>query len=78
MSATDLMKKLLDYGLEQAKTVDPKAFKLAGHAGFQKGYADLQGLPGVDFDVRRMATTSGSRRPGWKHIHHRHSRRSHC
>ena len=52
MSAADLMKKLLDYVLEQAKTVDPKAFKLAGHAGFLKGYADLQGLPGVDFDVQ--------------------------
>jgi very-short-patch-repair endonuclease len=52
VSAADLMKKLLDYVLEQAKTVDPKAFKLAGHAGFLRGYADLQGLPGVDFDVQ--------------------------
>lgn len=52
MSAPDLMKKLLDYVLEQAKTVDPRAFKLTGHAGFQKAYADLQALPGVDFDVQ--------------------------
>ncbi len=52
MSTTDLMKKLLDYVLEQAKTVDPRAFKLTGHVGFLKGLANLQGLPGVDFDVQ--------------------------
>lgn len=51
MSAPDLMRKLLDYVLEQAKTVDPTAFKLSGQGGFQKAKADLQGLPGVDFDL---------------------------
>ncbi|MDQ7954764.1 MAG: AAA family ATPase [Pseudomonadota bacterium] len=52
MSAPDLMKKLLDYVLEQAKTVDPRAFRLTGHTGFLKAHADLQGLPGVTFDVQ--------------------------
>lgn len=51
MTAPDLMKKLLDYVLEQAKTVDPAAFKLSGQGGFQKARPDLQGLPGVDFDL---------------------------
>lgn len=48
----DLMKKLLDYVLEQAKIVDPTAFKLAGQNGFQKSSSDLRGLPGVDLDVQ--------------------------
>lgn len=51
MSAPDLMRKLLDYVLEQAKTVDPRAFKLGASTGFLKANADLQGLPGVDLDV---------------------------
>jgi very-short-patch-repair endonuclease len=51
MNAPDLMRKLLDYVLEQSKTVDPKAFKLTGQPGFQKARAALQGLPGVSLDV---------------------------
>lgn len=52
MSAHGLLSKLLDYVLEQDKEVDPRGFKLAGYKGFLKGKPDLQGLPGVDFDIK--------------------------
>jgi very-short-patch-repair endonuclease len=52
MSAPSLLIKLLDYVLEQDKEVDPRGFKLSQHKGFIKAKPDLQGLPGVDFDIK--------------------------
>lgn len=52
MSAHQLLSKLLDYVLEQAKDIDPRGFNLAGHKGFKKARPDLEGLPGVDFDIK--------------------------
>jgi len=52
MSAHQLLSKLLDYVLEQAKDIDPRGFNLSGHKGFKKAVSDLQGLPGVDFDIK--------------------------
>lgn len=47
----DLLTRLLDYIEEQAKDIDPRAFRLANAKGFLKRRADLAGLPGVEFDV---------------------------
>ena len=52
MSASQLLSQLLDYVLEQDKDIDPRGFKLSTHKGFIKGKPDLQGLPGVDFDIK--------------------------
>lgn len=52
MSARQLLSQLLDYVLEQDKDIDPRGFKLSTHKGFIKGKSDLQGLPGVDFDIK--------------------------
>ena len=52
MSPNSLLNKLLDYVLEQDKEIDPRGFKLQGYKGFLKGRSDLQGLPGVDFDIK--------------------------
>lgn len=52
MSASQLLSQLLDYVLEQDKEIDPRGFKLSTHKGFIKGKPDLQGLPGVDFDIK--------------------------
>ncbi len=52
MSANQLLSQLLDYVLEQDKEIDPRGFKLATHNGFIKGKPELQGLPGVDFDIK--------------------------
>lgn len=52
MSASQLLSQLLDYVLEQDKDIDPRGFKLSNHKGFIKGKSDLQGLPGVDFDIK--------------------------
>ena len=52
MSASQLLSQLLDYVLEQDKVIDPRGFKLSTHKGFIKGKPDLQGLPGVDFDIK--------------------------
>ena len=52
MSGPSLLIKLLDYVLEQDKEVDPRGFKLSQHKGFIKAKPDLQGLPGVDFDIK--------------------------
>jgi hypothetical protein len=52
MSGRNLLTKLLDYVLEQDKEVDPRGFKLNQHRGFLKAKPDLQGLPGVDFDIK--------------------------
>jgi hypothetical protein len=47
----DLLIRLLDYIEEQAKDIDPRAFRLANAKGFLKRRADLAGLPGVEFDL---------------------------
>jgi hypothetical protein len=47
----DLLTRLLDYVEEQAKDIDPRAFKLANTKGFLKRRTDLAGLPGVEFDL---------------------------
>jgi hypothetical protein len=52
MSASQLLSQLLDYVLEQDKDVDPRRFNLSSDKGFVKGQSDLQGLPGVDFDIK--------------------------
>lgn len=52
MSASNLLRNLLDYVLEQDKDIDPRGFKLSAHKGFLKAKPDLQGLPGVDFDIK--------------------------
>ena len=38
---------LLDYLLEQARQIDPRGFRLAGHKDFIRRRADLAALPGV-------------------------------
>jgi len=50
--AANLLRKLLNYVVEQSKVVDPRAFRLAGHTGFIKQQTALAGLPGVEFDVK--------------------------
>ena len=52
MTAHRLLSKLLDYVLEQAKNIDPRGFNLSGHKDFKKTRSELQGLPGVDFDIK--------------------------
>ena len=51
-SASQLLSQLLDYVLEQDKDIDPRGFNLSTHKGFIKSQPDLQGLPGVDFDLK--------------------------
>lgn len=51
MNPRDLLTRLLDYIEEQAKDIDPRAFRLANAKGFLKRRADLAGLPGVEFDL---------------------------
>ena len=52
MEPANLLTRLLDYILEQGKEVDPRGFKLQGYEDFLKTMPDMQGLPGVDFDLR--------------------------
>lgn len=52
MKSRNLLTKLLDYVLEQAKDIDPRGFKLSQHKGFIKSKLDVQGLPGIDFDIK--------------------------
>ena len=52
MSAHQLLSMLLDEALEQAKDIDPRGFNLSAHKGFKKSKPDLQGLPGIDFDIK--------------------------
>jgi very-short-patch-repair endonuclease len=52
MTGPKLLTQLLDYVLEQDKEVDPRGFKLSQHKGFIKAKPELQGLPGVDFDMK--------------------------
>lgn len=52
METRNLLTQLLDYVLEQEKDIDPRGFKLQGYKDFIKTPPDLQGLPGVDFDLK--------------------------
>jgi very-short-patch-repair endonuclease len=52
MSAHQLLTRLLNYVVEQSKDIDPRGFKLSNHKGFLKSKPDIQGLPGVDFDIK--------------------------
>lgn len=52
METRNLLTQLLDYVLEQDKDIDPRGFKLQGYKDFIKTPPDLQGLPGVDFDLK--------------------------
>jgi very-short-patch-repair endonuclease len=51
MSARELLTKLLDYIEEQAKEIDPRAFRLSSTTDFIKTRIDLAGFPGVTFDI---------------------------
>lgn len=51
MSARELLTQLLDYIEEQAKNVNPRAYRLASSKAFLKRRADLSGLPGVEFNL---------------------------
>ncbi len=48
----DLLICLLDYIKEQAKQIDPAAYRLANAKGFQRQRGDIAGLPGVEFDIK--------------------------
>jgi very-short-patch-repair endonuclease len=50
--APSLLRKLLDYVVEQSKVVDPQGFKLSAQTGFIRRPLDLAGLPGLDLDVK--------------------------
>jgi very-short-patch-repair endonuclease len=47
----ELLRKLLNYVGEQAKDIDPRAFRLSDIKGFVRRRQDLAGLPGVEFDL---------------------------
>ena len=48
----DLLICLLDYIKEQAKQINPAAYRLANAKGFQRQRGDMAGLPGVEFDIK--------------------------
>ena len=48
----DLLICLLDYIKEQAKQINPAAYRLASAKGFQRQRGDIAGLPGVEFDIK--------------------------
>jgi very-short-patch-repair endonuclease len=48
----DLLICLLDYIKEQAKQINPAAYRLANAKGFQRQRRDIAGLPGVEFDIK--------------------------
>lgn len=48
----ELLICLLDYIKEQAKQINPAAYRLANAKGFQRQRSEIAGLPGVEFDVR--------------------------
>src|SRR5579859_4091128 len=43
---------LLDYIKEQAKEINPRAYRVTSAKGFIRQRSDIAGLPGVEFDVR--------------------------
>lgn len=50
--ARNLLFKLLDYIVEQAKDIDPRAYRLGASKGFVRRREDIAGLPGVEFDLK--------------------------
>src|SRR5215469_5698956 len=50
--ARDLLVCLLDYIKEQAKQINPAAYRLTNAKGFQCQRGDIAGLPGVEFDIK--------------------------
>lgn len=48
----DLLICLLDYIKEQAKQINPAAYRLANAKGFQRQRGNIAGLPGVEFDIK--------------------------
>ena len=74
----DLLICLLDYIKEQAKQINPAAYRLANAKGFQRQRGDIAGLPGVEFDIkvagdhvwlrvpRLVAEPPPPPQPGWK------------
>jgi hypothetical protein len=48
----DLLIGLLDYIKEQAKQINPAAYRLANAKGFQRQRGEVAGLPGVEFDIK--------------------------
>src|SRR5580692_11196900 len=74
----DLLICLLDYIKEQAKQINPAAYRLANAKSFQCQRGDIAGLPGVEFDIkvagdhvwlripRLVAEPSPAPHPTWK------------
>jgi very-short-patch-repair endonuclease len=48
----DLLICLLDYIKEQAKQINPAAYRLANAKSFQRQRGDVAGLPGIEFDIK--------------------------
>ena len=48
----DLLICLLDYIKEQAKQINPAAYRLANSKSFMRQRGDIAGLPGVEFDIK--------------------------
>ena len=48
----DLLICLLDYIKEQAKQINPAAYRLTNAKSFQRLRADIAGLPGIEFDIK--------------------------
>ena len=48
----DLLICLLHYIKEQAKQINPAAFRLANAKGFLRQRGDIAGLPGIEFDIK--------------------------
>src|ERR1700760_2949803 len=48
----DLLICLLNYIKEQAKQINPAAFRLANAKGFLRQRGDIAGLPGIEFDIK--------------------------
>jgi very-short-patch-repair endonuclease len=48
----ELLTCLLDYIKEQAKQINPAAYRLANAKGFHCQRGDVAGLPGVEFDIK--------------------------
>ncbi len=51
-SPRDLLKGLLEYIEEQAKSIDPKSYCVSAAKGFIRRNTELSGLPGLEFDIR--------------------------
>lgn len=47
-----LLQRLLEYIGEQAKDVDPRGFRLDNHKGFKRDPSEIQGLPGIETDIK--------------------------